>query len=54
MLAAATLSKFTKVQSLKTDNATYNVNKTINFWHLDERNWLNGRIKEITEYQHNS
>jgi hypothetical protein len=49
IIMLATLSEFTKVQSLKTDNATYNVNQTIKFWHLDERNWLQGRIKEITQ-----
>ncbi|MBE9037610.1 hypothetical protein [aff. Roholtiella sp. LEGE 12411] len=45
----AELSEFTKVQSLKTDNTNYTVGKTIKFWHLDERNWLQGRIKEITQ-----
>jgi hypothetical protein len=45
----ATLFEFTKVQSLKTDSAIYNIGKSIKFWHPNERNWVQGKIKEITQ-----
>ncbi|WP_341529989.1 hypothetical protein WKK05_12160 [Nostoc sp. UHCC 0302] len=46
-----TLFEFTKVQSLKTDSAIYNIGKSIEFWHPDKRDWLKGKIKEITQSQ---
>jgi hypothetical protein len=45
------LFEFTKVQSLKTDSTIYNIGKSIKFWHSSERDWLKGKIKEITQCQ---